>query len=142
MEYISSSEKETLEIAKRIMASVEPGDVLALYGNLGAGKTTLAKGIARVLGIKRTLTSPTFVLMKEYQTEVKPIRQLIHLDCYRLGHSKDAIDIGLLELFKSKSNLILIEWPEKIEDILPKKTKKIFLEYVNENTRKIKFDIK
>lgn len=115
---------------------------MALSGNLGAGKTTFAKGLAKGLGIKKNITSPTFVILKSYKTDYGGnIEQLIHVDCYRMKDENDAEGVGLPEYFSRKNYLVLIEWPEKITSILPETTKYIDLEYLGENSRKITTDL-
>lgn len=137
MEIISKSEKETYEIAEGIAKKAKGGDVFALFGDLGSGKTTFAKGFAKVLGVKKTITSPTFVIFKTYSTEAGNEKLLLHLDCYRLGSEIDAEAIGLPELLGRSDVVSLIEWPEKIEKILPADTKVINFQYLSENSRKI-----
>lgn len=138
MEYISKSEKETHDIANKISRHAKPGDIFALYGDLGSGKTTFSKGFARALGIEKEITSPTFVISKEYVLENKDVKKLIHIDCYRLNSEDDAFTAGISDFFKQKNVIILIEWPENIEEVLPEKVKKIQFEYIDEKTRKIK----
>lgn len=137
MEYISRNEKETYDIAEKIASSAQPGDVFALFGDLGSGKTTFTKGFAAFLGIKKHVTSPTFVISKEYEVLSSPIEKLVHVDCYRLSCEEDAENIGLGEYLNGGKSILLLEWPEKIEKILPHNTKKIYFEYIDENTRKI-----
>lgn len=137
MEYISRSEKETFDIAEKAASSAEPGNVFALFGDLGSGKTTFTKGFARALGIEKQITSPTFVISKEYPIASGPINKLVHVDCYRLAGEEDAENIGLNEYLNGGDAVLLLEWPENIEKILPDNTKKIYFEYVDENTRRI-----
>ena len=137
MEYISSSEKETCDLAKKLALGAKPGDIFALNGDLGSGKTTFTKGFAEALGIKKHITSPTFVISKEYPIESKTIKKLVHTDCYRLSGEIDAENIGLSEYLNGGSSILVLEWPENIEKILPKNVKKIYFKYIDENTRKI-----
>lgn len=137
MEYISRSEKETYNIAKKVASLAKPGDIFALYGDLGSGKTTFTKGFAISLGITKHVTSPTFVISKEYLISDSKIKKMIHTDCYRLGGEEDVDNIGLAEYLNGGNAVVVLEWPEKIEKILPIKTKKIYFEYIDENTRKI-----
>lgn len=87
--------------------------VIGLEGNLGAGKTTFIQAFAKGMGIKRRLTSPTFVLMKKYNN-------LYHLDCYRIKDSQDVLALDFKEIISEPENIVLIEWAEKIKRILPK----------------------
>lgn len=119
---------------------------MALYGDLGSGKTTFTKGLAKALGITSQISSPTFVVLKEYKIEKKElirnnnIEKLVHVDCYRFGSYEDAYSIGLPEYFEQKNILLVIEWPEKIEKILPTRTKKIIFSYLDERQRKVSYE--
>ena len=104
------------EVAKAIIDSLDASPlakVIHLSGELGAGKTTLVKSIASSLGIVDPVQSPTFVFMREYDSKHKKFKKLYHIDAYRFDN-KDEGDILNLESLKSKNNLILIEWPEKM----------------------------
>ncbi|MFH1457303.1 MAG: tRNA (adenosine(37)-N6)-threonylcarbamoyltransferase complex ATPase subunit type 1 TsaE [Patescibacteria group bacterium] len=121
--YISKSVAETKKIAKNIARDFKDGQVLGLVGNLGTGKTHFTKGLAEYFKIKRAITSPTFVLLKPYKTKKNSdIKQLVHIDCYRLDSSEELLAIGLNEFIKDKKNIVIIEWAEKIKSVLPKNT--------------------
>ncbi|OQA03739.1 MAG: tRNA threonylcarbamoyladenosine biosynthesis protein TsaE [bacterium ADurb.Bin400] len=143
MEYIATSEEATYKIAEEVLKGATGGDIFALQGDLGAGKTTFVKGIARALGIAATITSPTFVLFKEYsipenQSAVpSPIQKIVHVDAYRMHSIADAEAIGLPEYFERDDVMMFIEWPERIEQILPPRTKYLVFEYIDEKTRKV-----
>lgn len=100
--------------------------VLALSGELGAGKTTFAQGFARALGVREKVKSPTFVLMKVYdipsksQVPKSKFKHFIHIDCYRLASPKDLLPLGFKGLLKDKDAIMLIEWAERIKKILPR----------------------
>ncbi len=126
--YLSHSEKETKSIAKKLARYFKGGDVLGLVGELGSGKTQFVKGLAEYFEIRRIITSPTFVLMKIYQikmdnSRVVPtsIKQLIHIDCYRIN-SDEILSIGVDEYLNNKNCFTVIEWAEKVKNILPKNT--------------------
>ena len=93
--------------------------VLALSGELGAGKTTFAQGIAAALGVEETVTSPTFVIEKIYELENQPFDHLIHIDAYRLKSGHELKVLGWEEVMREAGNLILLEWPERVADIIP-----------------------
>lgn len=139
-EYITNSAKETENIAKIIANKFTGGTVIALSGDLGSGKTTFTKGMAKELGIKNTVSSPTFVLIKEYDVEIKNkksnIKKFIHIDSYRLKSYKDAIGIGINDYF-NKEFITVIEWPEKIKEILPADVMLIKFQYLDKEKRKI-----
>jgi tRNA threonylcarbamoyladenosine biosynthesis protein TsaE len=113
--------------------------VFALYGQLGAGKTTFTKALARELKIEETVTSPTFLLMKTFNIpkEKEGLSQLIHIDAYRVDSAKEFLDLGLEKILTNKKNIVVIEWPEKLKEYLPQQTIHLHFEVVGENKRKI-----
>lgn len=113
--------------------------VIALEGDLGAGKTTLTQEIAKVLSVKENVISPTFIIMKKYEVVDKKFKYLIHIDAYRLEKSEELFKLGFQELLDDKNNLIIIEWPELVPDCIPKNACKIKLSHTNENTHNIEF---
>lgn len=130
----SKSEKETINFGEKIAKRLKPGDLVALSGDLGAGKTTLVKGIAKGLGVKdyRHVNSPSFVLVKEYKGKIP----LYHFDIYRLNKLKDIEDIGY-EDYLGRRGVVVIEWARKMGRILPKKYLEITLKIKSQNERKI-----
>lgn len=141
MIYISKSEEETEKIAQKIAQKAKLGDIFALKGDLGSGKTTFTKFFARSLGIKETVTSPTFLIMKTYAFKKNDESgNLVHIDAYRFGQDEDAESIGLSELIEDKKNIIVVEWPEKVWKYLDGKAKTIVFEYLDEKKRKISED--
>jgi len=131
-------------IADKLMKELSVGikekaTILALYGDLGAGKTTITKEVAKILGIKEKVISPTFVIMKKYKTKNKTFKNLIHIDAYRFDSEQEILMLGWRELIGDKDNLIILEWPEKVEKVLPKGIYSVKLEHKNETTRSIKF---
>lgn len=143
MEYTSKSEKETYKIAANLAEKAEPGDVFALKGDLGSGKTTFVKGFALALGVKQEITSPTFVVLKKYPLakNKQNIRNLIHIDCYRLASFADAESVGLLEYLNENDNIILAEWPENVSNVFDGyNIKTISFYYKNEKTRLIRIE--
>src|SRR3989344_5756021 len=132
---ILDSEKETEKFARTFAKKLKKGDVLAFYGELGSGKTTFINYLAKAMGIKRRLISPTFVIHRNYQGRNF---NLHHIDLYRVKSRKEIVDLGLLDLFEDPKNIIAIEWAEKMEKFLPKNTIRIYLKYVDEKTRELK----
>ena len=134
IETISVSADQTWEIARLIGEKLRKGDVLALSGELGSGKTCFTAGLARGLGVdeKYRITSPTFTLINEYQGRFK----LYHFDVYRLNGYSEFEDLGYEEYFCS-DGIVVIEWAEKIVKILPADAFFISFEYLDENKRKI-----
>jgi tRNA threonylcarbamoyladenosine biosynthesis protein TsaE len=134
MEYKTTSEQELIDLGNQIAENFKPGDIVLLYGDLGAGKTTMTKGIARYFGIG-DIVSPTFTLMQTY-----PEQNFVHIDTYRLEDEEDLVEIGAEDYLGEKNTICIIEWPEKIEGLLKnKKTVKITIEH-DENGRKIKIE--
>ena len=128
MEYISKSAAETLDIAAAFASKLVGGDVVLLHGDLGAGKTTFTKGIARALGVKDVVTSPTFTIVKEYEGERLA---LFHMDMYRL--SGDVTELGLEEYFKRKDGVTVIEWCALSD--LPSRVYNVQLSYAGDDRR-------
>lgn len=139
----SLEQTETIarDILNKIMANKTGATVLALQGNLGSGKTTFAQAVARELGIAETVTSPTFVIQKNYEIKnpkfAAPFKKLIHIDAYRIEDPSELETIGFKKLTAEPRNLILVEWPEKMAVLLPAETKTICFKFINETTREI-----
>ncbi len=134
IEIISESAAQTEELASFIGKTLREGDVLALSGELGSGKTCFASGLARGLGVsdQYRITSPTFTLINEYPARCK----LYHFDVYRLNSYSEFEDLGYEEYFCA-NGVVVIEWAEKIIQILPDDAFFISFEYIDENRRKI-----
>ena len=132
---ISNSSEDTLKIGMIIGENLTGGQVVALTGELGTGKTCLTQGIARGLGIseRQYVTSPTFTLINEYPGRIP----LYHMDLYRLSGSRDLVDMGYKEYFYG-NGVVVIEWAEKVADILPPEVLMITLESVDGTRRKIR----
>ena len=146
MEILTHSAQETQELGEKISANLKPGDALALYGDLGSGKTTFIQGLAWGLGIKKRVISPTFVFIRQYEIrETQNVKRITyhlsrfyHVDLYRIEKVEDARGLGLEEIFADKEAIVVIEWADRIKEILPKKRVDIFFEYLDENKREIK----
>ncbi len=136
---VSQHSDDTICIGKIIGEHLKGGDVVALRGELGAGKTCLTQGIAKGLRIPETyyVTSPTFTLINEYPGRIP----LYHMDAYRLSGSRDLEDMGYEEYFYG-DGVVVIEWAEKVDDIIPAEALLIHLEHSNGDTRKIRISSK
>jgi len=171
---ITTSALETQKLGQELANTVKQGGVLALYGELGSGKTTFTQGLARGLEIERRIVSPTFIFIRYYplaSLRVKRSHSVIaseakqsqpeiaaaacgglamttkrtdisreifyHIDLYRIQSLNEAKALGLEEIIEDPSNIVVIEWPEKIKAILPQKRIDIYFEYVKDNSRKI-----
>lgn len=118
---LTAFEAEAASFARSLKRHPERATFVALSGELGAGKTTFVKIVARELGIERIITSPTFVLEKIYLLpEGQAFERLIHIDAYRLERGGDLMALGFDELMQDSGNLILLEWPERVESRLPR----------------------
>lgn len=114
LQLVSASPEATREIAARLATVAQPGDVVCLWGQLGAGKTVFAKGFGAGLGVTDTISSPSFVLMGEYAGRLP----LFHIDLYRLTSAREAFDGGLLD-DRQAAGVVLIEWPDRLGDAVP-----------------------
>jgi len=156
MKFISRSENQTCNFAKKFARKLKGREVLCLVGDLGAGKTAFTKGLAAGLGVKNIITSPTFVLMKVYNaitdnrlpiTENQrnksvsgkrlAVNKLVHIDAYRLGDGKQLADIGAADYFNQPGCVTVIEWADRVKDIWPKKCVKIKFKILEGNKREI-----
>ncbi len=137
--FTTHSAEETRRIAKDFAQSLKRGDVIALYGDLGTGKTQFVKGLCEAFGVEDTVTSPTFVLCNCYRgyTPDKKKLSLYHFDLYRLQSVTELYDIGYEEYFNG-DGICCIEWAERAKEILPRKHYSVSLTYgKNENDRTI-----
>lgn len=166
MQIISHNLAETADLAAKILAELvdkkqtDQATLVVLRGDLGAGKTTFTQAVARALGVTGRVTSPTFVIMKNYKCQWQGLplpsakitqqgeslltskdspcwSKLIHIDCYRLDGPEDLRRLGWGEIAADPQNLILVEWPERVGDLLSTPTLKINFEGISETSRKI-----
>lgn len=123
------------------------GNIIALYGNLGSGKTSFVQGLVKGLGIKKRIISPTFIIVRTYKiktqnSKLKPTSQnsklFYHIDLYRIEGKKDLRGLGIEDIINNPQNIVAIEWAEKIQSLLPKKRIEIYFDYLSENKRRIK----
>jgi tRNA threonylcarbamoyladenosine biosynthesis protein TsaE len=142
MELITKSPEETKELGKKFATSLIEGKrktlTVGLVGELGSGKTTFTQGFAQGLGIKKRVISPTYILIREYQLKGR-FKAFYHVDLYRLEErvSEEAKEMGIFDLWEKEGNIVLIEWAEKISDIIPENAYEINFEVVDEQERKI-----
>lgn len=133
-EYITNSDEETKLLGKKLGQSLKGKFFLALYGNLGGGKTTFVQGLALGLGIKKRIISPTFIIIRKYEIKKD---NFYHVDLYRIDDLKSLGSIGLEEIIDEENSIIAVEWAEKMADFLPKKRIDINFNYLGENKRRI-----
>jgi tRNA threonylcarbamoyladenosine biosynthesis protein TsaE len=129
----TSSAHETREVASKVAALVEPGDLILLVGELGAGKTTFVQGFGRALGVVEPITSPTFTLAREYEGSRISIH---HLDVYRLEQIDEVLDLALPELLDSPA-VTLIEWGDAIIPALPAEYLEVRVEYGDDDDERV-----
>lgn len=110
---VTKSSKETIALGVRVAHKLRGGETIALIGELGSGKTTFVKGLARGLGVKEIITSPTFVLFKVYRAHQGKVRQFVHVDCYRVS-GVEFKKIGLTDYLNRPDTVVAIEWGEKL----------------------------
>ena len=126
------SAEETREAGERLARTLGPGDVVALAGELGAGKTCFVQGLARGLGASTWPTSPTFILVNEYRADL-PIH---HVDAYRVAGPAEMVDVGLLELIDG-DGVTVIEWADKVAALLPERTIHVSIDGLGDQPRTI-----
>jgi tRNA threonylcarbamoyladenosine biosynthesis protein TsaE len=148
---ITNNYRETQELGEKFAAKLKNGGTVALFGNLGSGKTTFVQGLARGLGIKGRIISPTFIIVRKYEVKAKskkPVKDearqrrqkaksFYHIDLYRIESEKDLQGLGIEEIINDPTNIIAIEWPEKIEKILPEKRLSLYFKYLEDDKRQI-----
>lgn len=130
--FLSKSREQTEAFAFQYAKTLRAGDVVLLDGDMGAGKTVFAKGVARGLGIDEEVTSPTYAYMNDYDGK------LFHYDCYRIETPEQAERLGLADYF-DMGGICLVEWAQNIAPLLPKDVKRVRINKINENEREILF---
>ncbi len=137
MEVLTKSAKETKALGKKIADNLKGGAILALTGELGSGKTTFTQGLAKGLGIKQRVISPTFILVRKYNLGSK---NFYHIDLYRLETEieREVRNLGIEEIWDDPRNIVVIEWAEKIKKMIPENATWIEFEDLGGNERKIK----
>lgn len=136
---ISKSEEETLTLGSDFGRKLKAGDLVALYGELGSGKTQFVKGICKTFDAKEAVTSPTFTIVNEYHGTAPDSREAIrifHIDLYRLNNTTEIFGIGFDDYLEA-GGICLVEWAEKLDGIIPERRYDIKLSIVDQNTREI-----
>lgn len=138
--FVAHSAEETKKIGKKIALELKPGTTLCLTGDLGSGKTTFAQGLLEGLGAERPYISPTFILMKQYDLRTPSstgIHRVYHADAYRIDGPEDFKKLGFDEWCSDPRGLVILEWPERIQSILPEKTLNVNITAVSDTERNI-----
>ncbi len=128
-ERILKSENDTIEFAKQFAPKLKKGDVVALYGELGTGKTFFTQQLCKFLGVRENVSSPSYVLMNEYMGTCV----IRHLDLYRIDTAEEVLELGLYDLYEDA--ITIIEWPEIAEGMMPENTIHIYFEFINSDRR-------
>lgn len=140
MRHLSKSPTDTAEIARNFLHTLKAGDkacIVALQGDLGSGKTAFAQAAGEILGVEENMHSPTFVIMKIYKVDFNGFKNFIHIDAYRLEKDSELLHLGWEELIKEPENIILIEWPEHVPEVIPPWAQKISFSVKGESEREI-----
>jgi len=127
--------KEIVGAVTQLAVEKTTATILALSGDLGAGKTTLMQSLAKELGVEEVVISPTFVIMKVYELSHNDFDKLVHIDAYRVEDSAEMSALRFAEILSTPRTLVCIEWPEKIADVIPTDRGEIKLEIIDEETR-------
>ena len=133
----TGSSNETRKLGIELGKGLKAKETVALFGDLGSGKTTFAQGVAEGLGIAEFVTSPSFVIINEYKTGSG--LPFYHIDLYRTDSLSQVEDLGISDLFK-RDSIVLIEWAEKAKGLLPENCRKVRFEFISENERRIETD--
>ena len=141
--FITNSSKETKKLGKNFAKVLGKGDVVCLYGDLGSGKTTFVQGLAQGLGIKNRIISPTFIIVRNYRIKnyESRIMNFYHIDLYRVESGRDLEGLGIEEILNDSQNVVVIEWAEKLESLIPKKRTDIKFYYEKNDTRRVAFSL-
>lgn len=135
---LSKSKSQTEKLGLEFSKKLKPRDVVCLYGELGSGKTTFVKGLARGLNVRSRVISPTFIIIRTHLVAgSEEIDNLYHVDLYRLENLKQIREVGIKDLLRDKKGVTLIEWPEKAERLLPSNRWEIFFTQKDVSTREI-----
>lgn len=140
MKYTSYSPEDTQKIAEEFVKGLSPREsalIIALDGDLGSGKTTFSQLVGEALGVREAISSPTFLIEKIYELYKQPWKHLVHIDTYRLESSNELLHLGWNEIISKPENVVLVEWANKVEDILPPDALRISFTFIDETTREI-----
>jgi tRNA threonylcarbamoyladenosine biosynthesis protein TsaE len=138
--YLTNSIAQTQAQAQLLADRLNPGDLLAFFGNLGSGKTTFIQGLAKGLGIKKRIISPTFIIIRTYNLEnaKKKLKTFYHVDLYRTQSLNDHLGLGLDQIIEDENSIVALEWAEKLGNLLPTKRYEIYLNNLGDDKREIR----
>lgn len=140
--YLTISPGQTQELGMALAREILKNNsrraaIVALEGNLGGGKTTFLQGLAKGLGIKEKIISPTFVIQKRFKILNSRFKNFYHLDCYRIQKPEELLELGFRDIVSDPQNIIALEWADRIKKVLPKNMLWLRFEFINKNTRRI-----
>lgn len=134
---LTNNNQETHKLAESLAKKCTGKEVFTLYGDLGAGKTAFCQGLATGLKVKNQVNSPTFNILKTYKASHGNIDTFCHIDAYRLNTGEDLVNLGVIDYLEDENTVTAIEWPEKVQSIIPAGNKKIFIKSISEEKREI-----
>ncbi len=140
MKIITKNSEETKKLGEEFALRLHPGDVVLLYGDLGAGKTTFVQALAMGLGIHDRILSPTFVLERSYAVANSKIKNLNHIDLYRIENKGKLENLGLSEVMTESESVSVIEWADRLDNFELKKGYKVYISYLGDNEREINIE--
>lgn len=138
--YLTNSSLETKNLGQKLGKSLRNGEIILLFGDLGAGKTTFVQGLAKGLNISDRILSPTFVLHRAHGIPKSGIKTLNHIDLYRIENPADIKSLGLEEVVNEDDSITVIEWADRLSDFKQKKGYKVWFNYLDENQRQIRIE--
>lgn len=142
---VTRQASETMAAGEWLADRVDGGKVVCLSGDLGGGKTTFMKGLARGLGVDQVITSPTFVVESVYKRKTKNVKRKIktiyHFDVYRIKNTAEVLALGWEEVLADPAGVVVVEWAERIKEILPPKCIWVRFKFIDQNVREIRIEI-
>lgn len=138
--YKSCGPNDTKRLGMKIASQLDGGEVICLYGDLGAGKTTFVNGMVNYYLPETRVLSPTFIIVRHYLINHNSLRHFLHVDLYRLKNLPEIESLGLEDYLRKSDTIMAIEWPERMKDLLPEKIIEVRFSGIEENERKIKID--
>lgn len=136
--FITTNAEETQKVGEILASELQGGEILSLIGDLGGGKTTFTQGVARGLGIKDRVISPTFIIFKKFALKSKKHKWLYHFDLYRLSDLQELVDLDFEDIISSPENITVLEWAQKAKEIIPpSKNIRVEFKYLGKGKRQI-----
>ncbi len=135
--YTTESAEKTAALGEAFANMIDGGDTIALFGDLGSGKTTFLQGFAKGVGVRTRIISPTFIIVRTHSIRYKGALAFYHIDLYRMKSNDDTHNIGFGEIVNKPENIVAIEWAERAKSLLPENRWEVYFRYVSESTREI-----